>query len=136
MQADGATLFRVVTREVAVTMHGEMKVVAQVGRNIVLGGQLDVGRQGHLPLAIVLPDPGVSRVAVSVTPTQNHWQIVVGNRNGAVMCPWGLPRTVAAPKSSYQICWPRVALRVVANSPAHYYWVLRLPPAAWAPAAA
>ncbi len=124
MDAVSASTFRVVTREIVVDPHHHQTVVTQVGREATVGEKLVVGTQGNLPLGLTLPDKGVSRTALEITATPEHWQITVGNSNGAVMCPWGLPRAVAAPGSQHQIAWPRVAMRVLGKEASHYYWVL------------
>jgi hypothetical protein len=119
-----APRFRVVTREIVVDQHHHQRVVTQVGRDVALGESLVVGTQGNLPLGLTLPDKGISRTALEITPTAEHWQIAVGNSNGAVMCPWGLPRAMAKAGTRHQVAWPRVAMRVLGTNASHYYWVL------------
>lgn len=68
------------------------------------------GRAGAVPLGVHLVDEGISRIAVTVTVGRGGWTIEVGNRNGAVLHPWGLaPQRALATQT---VRWPLVAVRI------------------------
>jgi hypothetical protein len=93
-----------------------------VGVRARFGESVTVGREGELPLGVEVFDSGVSRNAVTVTPTGEGWRITVGNRNGAVIHPWGLAPHRSRP--AQLVHWPLVGIRVAGAEPRHQHWLL------------
>jgi len=83
---------------------------------------LTVGRNGTVPVGVELVDEGISRVAVTVTAGRAGWTIDVGNRNGAVVHPWGLaPQRALATQT---VRWPLVAVRITGTRPDQQHLLL------------
>lgn len=83
---------------------------------------VSVGRGGVVPLGVRVPDEGISRVAVMVTPSARGWRIDDTSRNGAFFRPWGevearVPRQLWLEK-------PLVALRILGAVARAQHWVL------------
>jgi|SRR5882757_517249 len=98
------------------------------GSRVPLGQRVDfdqtllVGREGQLPLGVEVYDAGISRTAVSATPTAEGWLIKMLNRNGAVVHPWGLAPYRA--QSVQLLRWPLIGIRVAGAEPDLQHWVL------------
>jgi hypothetical protein len=80
-----------------------------------------LGREGDLGVGTSPVDPTVSRQAVQVTRTGSGWRVVVTNRNGVIVHPWGQAPGMAETESMY--FWPRLALRVIGR-PHLQHWIL------------
>ncbi|MDN5855150.1 MAG: hypothetical protein L0K86_20335 [Actinomycetia bacterium] len=98
-----------------------------VGKAIVVGESLLVGREGDLPLGVEVEDRGISRKAVQITATEHGWLVEVGNRNGAMVHPWGQCPIPARRLDA--LAWPRIAIRVLNGSEldttdSRRHWVL------------
>lgn len=109
----------VVVREVA------RERVRAVSRPVTADRPLTVGRGGDLLLGVAVADPGISRIAATVTATATGWTIETTNRNGAVLHPWGL-----APLPSpgrVQLDWPLVGIRVLGAAASHHWILLERP---------
>jgi len=92
-------------------------------RRIRVGEEIDAGREGELPLGVHVPDVLVSRRAMSVTATEDGWNIRATNRNGAVLHPWCLPSQRIG-KCSTTVDWPLVAVRMLAGQRTSWHWLL------------
>jgi hypothetical protein len=89
--------------------------------------QLEIGREGDLPLGVEPEDDAVSRHAVTVEATELGWQVAVGNRNGAVLHPWGSRAQYLASGTTGLKLSGLVAVRVLgttADATNHHHWVL------------
>ncbi|MGH3697312.1 MAG: hypothetical protein ACRDRX_25560 [Pseudonocardiaceae bacterium] len=87
--------------------------------DVVPGTQLRIGRQGDLALAPA--DPGLSRIAALVSPTDDGWRVEIRNANGGSVHPWGL----AVPTGRITVtAWPRVAIRLSSSAADRAHWVL------------
>ncbi len=84
------------------------------------GDVVTVGRAAELPLGHT-HDARVSRLAMTVTCTDDGWELAATNRNGILIHPWGLPPRYARRDETTDA--PRVALRVV-GSIVREHWVL------------
>jgi len=82
-----------------------------VPTGVALGPEpVTAGRAGTVPLGVHLVDEGISRIAVTLTAGRSGWLIEIGNRNGAVLHPWGLaPQRALATQT---VRWPLVAVRI------------------------
>jgi hypothetical protein len=88
--------------------------------------QLDIGREGDLPLGVEPEDDAVSRRAVTVQASELGWDVSIGNRNGAVLQPWGSRAQYVASGTTGLKLSGLVAVRVLgttADAPNHH-WVL------------
>ncbi|MGI5125323.1 hypothetical protein ACQEVB_00785 [Pseudonocardia sp. CA-107938] len=80
------------------------------------------GRSGTVPVGVHLVDEGISRIAVTLTARPSGWTIDVGNRNGAVLHPWGLaPQRALATQT---VRWPLVAVRITGTRPDQQHLLL------------
>lgn len=88
--------------------------------------QLDIGREGDLPLGVEPEDDAVSRRAVTVQATDLGWQVAVGNRNGAVLHPWGARAQYVASGTTDLKLSGLVAVRVLGTTAdaTNHHWVL------------
>lgn len=84
------------------------------------GDVVTIGRAAELPLGHTA-DARVSRLALTVTATNDGWSVQAANRNGVLLHPWGLPARYAQRDESSAA--PRLALRVV-GSIVREHWVL------------
>jgi hypothetical protein len=109
----------VVTRE---SIGDAPAAVVQSTAAVTQEGPLTVGRTGRLQLGVDVPDPGISRIALTITAEPDGWTIVNSARNGVVIHPWGLAPQRAAGRT--RIRWPLVAIRVLGHEPTAHHWVL------------
>ncbi|MDT7561787.1 MAG: hypothetical protein QOG76_411 [Pseudonocardiales bacterium] len=91
-------------------------------RTLEVGQTLEIGREGELALGVSVPSGAVSRNAVAITVNQHGWEVTIGNRNGAVLHPWGQAPELAAPRGT--VNWPLVAVRMLPDSAVSQHWVL------------
>lgn len=84
------------------------------------GDTVTVGRAAELPLGHT-HDARVSRLAMTVTCTDDGWTLEATNRNGILIHPWGLPPRYSHRDETTDAA--RVALRVV-GSIVREHWVL------------
>jgi hypothetical protein len=80
-----------------------------------------IGREGDVGVGVDPVDPKVSRRAAEVTRTGSGWRVVVTNRNGVIVHPWGGGAGMAEPDATYG--GARLGLRVI-GSPEYQHWVL------------
>lgn len=78
-------------------------------RTLEVGQSLEIGREGELALGVSVPSGAVSRNAVAITVNQHGWEVTIGNRNGAVLHPWGQAPELAAPLGTVNGPWSRYA---------------------------
>lgn len=90
-------------------------------RPMQVGESVSIGREAEITVAMDPPDNRVSRRAASITCTANGWNVSVGNRNGLLVHPWGLPAWQARPTELLPDS--RVALRILGTSDREH-WVL------------
>ena len=96
-----------------------------VAVTLAIGDAIELGREADLAVGVHPKDPGISRVALRVEPTALGWRLRIANRNGAVVHPWAQPLTWLTGGASYDIAWPRVAVRLTGADPdAVLHWVL------------
>jgi len=50
-----------------------------------IGTRSRSGREGDLPVGVDLADTGISRQAITITPTPEGWQVVCTNSNRAAL---------------------------------------------------
>ncbi len=86
------------------------------------GRRVRLGREGEVPIGVQVPNRGISRCALYVTPTATGWRIEVCNRNGAVVHPWGQPAALAT--SDDTLNWPLVGVRLRHHPDTTRHWVL------------
>ncbi|MGI5127275.1 hypothetical protein ACQEVB_10730 [Pseudonocardia sp. CA-107938] len=96
--------------------HDDVRSSVPVGMKIEVGASLTVGRHGDVPLGVEIEDRGISREAAHVTATEQGWHVEIGNRNLAMLHPWGQGPSLADP--TLDLTWPRVAIRLLNGSPA------------------
>jgi hypothetical protein len=89
-----------------------------------LGEQLAIGREGELPIATDPEDPGVSRVALTVTARPAGWELWGSNRNGVVLHRWGQPAATLELERAVHVRWPRIGVRLSGTLPGTEHWVL------------
>ncbi|GAA0633470.1 hypothetical protein GCM10009547_41780 [Sporichthya brevicatena] len=84
------------------------------------GESVTVGRAAELPIGHT-HDARISRLALTVTCTEDGWAFESTNRNGVLIHPWGQPPRYAQREETTAA--PRVALRIV-GSIVREHWVL------------
>lgn len=114
---------RVLVREV---IAGERSQPGEVlaYRDLVDGESVRVGREGDLVLGLDPPDPGLSRIGLTITATTAGWELHFSNRNGATVHPWAQAQLWSATDSKLNLCWPRVGVRLLGGERTYEHWVL------------
>ena len=83
-----------------------------------------IGRGADLPIGLEPHDPGISRVAVQVTPREDGWRLVFTNRNGAMLHEWAQSPEWIGYGEERVIRWPRIAIRLIGDVRDLQHWVL------------
>ena len=121
MSAPGSP-FRVTVRAIDLDSPGAAaRVVAQ---ELPVGRPMTFGREGDVPVGVDLDDPGISRVALTVTPTESGWDVSFENSNGCVLCPWAQAPASVHKGERRVVRWPQVAVMVLGARRSLQHWVL------------
>ena len=83
-----------------------------------------VGREGDLAVAIDPLDSGVSRRALEIRVSPDHWEIDVFNSNHAWVHPWGQRPVWVESASTLRKRWPRVGVLVMGRNEQRHHWIL------------
>lgn len=83
-----------------------------------------VGREGELLIGVTPEDTGISRRALTITPTATGWSLLSSNSNGAVLHPWAQPAAWLDPGIAQLSVWPRIAVRLIGSRADLQHWVL------------
>lgn len=88
------------------------------------GATMTIGRGGDLTLGLDPHDPGISRIALSVTATPDGWRLSFTNRNGAMLHEWAQAAEWIAYNEERFVRWPRVGVRLVGDVRDLEHWIL------------
>jgi hypothetical protein len=89
-----------------------------------VGEQVHAGREAELPIGIDPEDPGISRLALSITAGEAGWELRLTNRNGGVLHRWGQAPAMLEAERSVHVRWPRVGVRLVGRAAGVEHWIL------------
>jgi hypothetical protein len=90
--------------------------------DVCLNDVLTLGRGGDIKIGVSVANTGISRVALSISPTSTGWKLTNTSRNGIMLHPWGLAPSRAG--STVQLRWPLIAVRVLSLEVSKRHWVL------------
>lgn len=85
---------------------------------------ISVGRGGDVLIGLDPFDPGISRIALTVTARADGWRITFTNRNGATIHEWAQAPEWISYNEERVIRWPRIGIRLVGDVRDLEHWVL------------
>ena len=111
-------------RRVVSWARGAAVTAPALALHVDLDEQVEIGREGDLPVGVEPEDPGISRLALSVTARATGWELRSTNRNGAVLHRWGQAPTMLEFDRPAHVRWPRAGVRLLGKEPGVEHWVL------------
>ena len=81
------------------------------------------GRFGDVQIGVDPDDGGISRQALTVSPTRSGWRLRLTNRNGGVVYKWGQAAALLVGDQPTVIRWPRVGIRLLGTVTDLHHWV-------------